>query len=448
MLSEIPKEIQAAIDAGITVVAGEVEEVWGKLLRDAYEGRLEPVYNFLDRKPSLAGVPGPVIPFSIDINSFHNRQTSFDAGRGCPFSCSFCTIINVQGRQMRGRRADDIEELVRKQYARGINHYFVTDDNFSRHKDWETIADRLIDLKENHGMRLSLKIQVDTMAHKIPRFVEKMAHAGVRRVFIGLESVNAKNLKAVGKHHNQIREYRQMFQTWRNHGILTFAGYMIGFPGDTYESVMKDVAYLKRELCLEHPLFFIVTPLPGSADHQDLVKQSVPLEEDCNLYDTMHACIDTPKMTRSEIERCYQDAWKSFYSDEHLRTILLRRKGPRRRILVNSLFWMCANSQLDRLHPFLGGIFRRKGRRQRRPGMPIEPFLVYYFKRARELFFYTLGMMRLYMKLRWFQYEADRPQNQDYIDDAINPANELPSSTPKNRSLDFEGVGGGSTNLA
>ena len=54
-----------------------------------------------------------------------------DAGRGCPFQCSFCTIINVQGRKSRYRSADDVEVIVRANYAQGINHYFVTDDNFA-----------------------------------------------------------------------------------------------------------------------------------------------------------------------------------------------------------------------------------------------------------------------------------------------------------------------------
>ncbi|MFA7002295.1 MAG: radical SAM protein [Candidatus Omnitrophota bacterium] len=420
VLPQIPKEIQQAIDAGITVVAGEVENEWGNLLKAAYEGRLEPVYNFLEAKPDLAGAPGPIIPVE-GMSHVINRQGSFDAGRGCPFKCSFCTIINVQGNRMRSRTADDIEKLVRMQYPRGVNHFFVTDDNFSRHKDWEAIADRLIELKEKHGMRLSLKIQVDTAAYKIPRFVEKMARAGVRRVFIGMESVNPRNLKAVGKHHNQIAEYRKMLQTWMNHGVLTFAGYMIGLPDDTYESVMADVEYLKRELPLEFAQFFIATPLPGSMDHLQLLQKGVPMEEDLNLYETTHVCVDHPKMTREELMRAYHDAWESFYSDAHLRTLLLRRKGPRRRILCSSLLWICANARVAKIHPFLGGIFRMKDRQQRRPGRPVEPFLSYYANRIKDLLIYTVNLLGMILLLERFRREANRPENAGYVDAAIRP---------------------------
>ena len=69
--------------------------------------------------------------------------SSFDAGRGCPFLCSFCTIINVQGRKSRYRTADDIEALVRINVANGVRYFFITDDNLARNRNWESIFDRL-----------------------------------------------------------------------------------------------------------------------------------------------------------------------------------------------------------------------------------------------------------------------------------------------------------------
>lgn len=66
--------------------------------------------------------------------------TSFDAGRGCPYQCSFCTIINVQGHKSRRRTVDDIEDVVRSNAAQGVLRFFITDDNFARNKDWEFIS--------------------------------------------------------------------------------------------------------------------------------------------------------------------------------------------------------------------------------------------------------------------------------------------------------------------
>jgi len=418
MLPEIPAEIRKAIDEGITIVAGEVERQWNSLIRAAYEGRLERVYNFLAEKPDLRGVPGPCMP-EISVMNFFGRMATFDAGRGCPFKCSFCTIINVQGNEMRGRTADDIEKIVRRQHGAGVKDFFICDDNFARHKEWEAIADRLIDLKENHGIRLSIMIQCDTAVHRIPRFIEKMARAGVRRVFIGMESVNPENLKAVGKHHNQLKEYRKMLQLWHKAGVLTMAGYIVGFPGDTYGSIMKDVEVLKNELPLEFPEFFIMTPLPGSADHRELyLAKKLPVT-DTNLYDSTHVCFDPPRMSREELMRAYQDAWRSFYSKEHIRTLLLRRKGPRQRILRNVLIWFCASIWLENTHPFLGGFFRRKGRKERRPGLPVEPALPYYARRIAETVRYAFGLLKLVLEIYGMVREANQPQNAGYTDAAL-----------------------------
>jgi radical SAM superfamily enzyme YgiQ (UPF0313 family) len=106
----------------------------------------------------------------------------------------------VQGRS-RFRSANDVENLVRLNWAQGIHKFFITDDNFGRNKEWEAIFDRLIKLREKDGIPLGL-IQVDTLCHKIKNFVEKAKRAGVTRVFIGLENINPDNLTAAKKHQN------------------------------------------------------------------------------------------------------------------------------------------------------------------------------------------------------------------------------------------------------
>jgi radical SAM superfamily enzyme YgiQ (UPF0313 family) len=76
-------------------------------------GRLEPIYNYLKDMPDMAAAALPLLPRDIVLRNAAS-YTSFDAGRGCPFQCSFCTIINVQGRKSRYRTADDVETIVRE----------------------------------------------------------------------------------------------------------------------------------------------------------------------------------------------------------------------------------------------------------------------------------------------------------------------------------------------
>ena len=115
--------------------------------------------------------------------------------------------------------------MIRENWQEGISRFFLTDDNFARNWEWEPILDRLIKLREVDGIPLGLMIQVDTLCHKFPNFMEKCKRAGVTRVFIGLENINPENLKAVKKPQNKITEYRQTPLDWKAQGIFTYAAY-------------------------------------------------------------------------------------------------------------------------------------------------------------------------------------------------------------------------------
>ncbi len=122
------------------------------MLRDAAAGTLKPIYNYLDDLPGLDGATTPFLPRE-KVGRSIGMISSFDAGRGCPFLCSFCTIINVQGRKSRYRTADDIERIVRANQANGVRYFFITDDNLARNRNWEDIFDRLIALRQG-GVQL------------------------------------------------------------------------------------------------------------------------------------------------------------------------------------------------------------------------------------------------------------------------------------------------------
>ena len=112
-------DLESARRMGISLFAGEAEGRFETVLQDAAEQRLQPLYNFMDDLPSMEGTPIPFLAREVVERTIANN-TSLDAGRGCPFQCSFCTIINVQGRKSRHRSPDDIEKIVRENWAQGI----------------------------------------------------------------------------------------------------------------------------------------------------------------------------------------------------------------------------------------------------------------------------------------------------------------------------------------
>ena len=264
-----------------------------RFLKDVYEGRPKPIYNHVNALPNLQGQQFPTCLGDL-VQRYDGVMSSFDAGRGCPFQCSFCTIINVQGRKSRWRDADDIERIVLENAAQGISRFFVTDDNFARNRNWEAIFDRMIELREERGYSLHFLIQVDVLAHKIPNFIEKAASAGCRYVFVGLESINPENLAHMKKNQNRITEYRKMFQAWKEAGIVTYAGYIMGLPGDTPETLKRDIAIVQKEMPVDLLEFTMLTPLPGSEDHKKLYEKGVWMDADLNKYDLETVTVEAP----------------------------------------------------------------------------------------------------------------------------------------------------------
>jgi radical SAM superfamily enzyme YgiQ (UPF0313 family) len=423
MLGGNDPDLHRAKAMGISLFAGEAEGRLEQVLQDAFAKKLKPLYNFMADLPGIEGMPIPLIS-SVRAARTVGHVTSFDAGRGCPFQCSFCTIINVQGRKSRRRSPDDVETIIRENVAQGLRSFFITDDNFARNKDWEVILDRIIHLRTVDKLKLSFIIQVDTLCHKLPNFIEKCAAAGVRRVFIGLENINPDSLAGAHKRQNKITEYRKMLLAWKAAKIITYAGYITGFPNDTVESIRHDVEIVKKELPVDILEFFFLTPLPGSEDHQKLVNAGVEIDPDLNRYDLNHVCAPHPKMSRADWERGYLIAWETYYTMEHMETVLRRlvaKKGRANNALV-LITWFMSAIHLEKIHPLESGLFRLKFRRDRRPGLPLEPIWKFYPKYWVESVTKMAKLVTLYSRLRslYKRIKADRKRFK-YMDVALTP---------------------------
>ena len=246
MLGEQEPDIQALVKESITVVSGEVEENWGEILADALHGRLKPIYSFAQDLQNLIDIGSAPLPRISPKTMRHFAKPSFgtaDTSRGCPFACSFCTIINVQGRKMRERSPESIAEMLRRNYREhGVSFYFFTDDNFARKKLWRETFEAIIKLRKD-GVKISFMMQVD-LARKPKDFVRLAAEAGCTQVFIGMESVNPQNLTAEGKGQNKVEEYKEIINEWHDAGVVVHTGYIIGLPFDTKEQVPQGIRYL------------------------------------------------------------------------------------------------------------------------------------------------------------------------------------------------------------
>lgn len=378
-------EIQELLDLGVTVVIGEVEDAWAGILRDALHDRLAPVYDLLSQKPSLCNQP-VAKPLPSYLRRFvASKFATMDCSRGCPFNCSFCTIINVQGREMRVRSADAMERAIRENYRlHGIDFYFFTDDNFSRSSNWREAFEMLERLR-SEGIEIQFMMQVDTQSYKIPDFVSMAGRAGCSQVFIGMESINPQNLKASGKAQNKVQDYQDMIAAWRQAEVDTHAAYIIGFPFDTPESVKADIERLKNELKVEQASFFMMTPIPGSRDHERMVRDGEWIDPDLNKYDAFHETMRHPNFAQGEWYETYRQAWESFYGFENMRRVLINTSPENYWNVFRNFIWYRNSAFIEQGHPMIHGFFRIKDRKDRRPGFAVESRLRHFVRRFREI---------------------------------------------------------------
>ncbi len=395
----MPPECRALADDGIALVKGEVEECWEDLLRDALHGSLRDFYDVVD-PPDLRRAGLPTVDPGLMRRFAYPRMGTIDAGRGCPFHCSFCTIIHVQGHRMRCRSAEAIRDRIRRNAEHRIDYYFFTDDNFSRNPEWEGVFDALADLRRSEGIAISFMMQVDVLAHRIPGFAAKAAEAGCTQVFVGVETMDPENLSAAGKRQNRVEDYREMASAWHAEGIACHAGYIIGFPHDTPEKVREATLRLRDEVEVDQASFFMLTPLPGSRDHAEMLRRGDWMDDDLNRFDSFHPTTRHPRMTAAEWLGAYRRAWTDFYSVDGMKSILSRANARSYWGLFKNFAWYKYAFGVEDTAPMVCGFLRIKDRKDRRPGFAVEPVWKHWRRRARDARAWARGVVRLYFELQ------------------------------------------------
>ncbi|MFH0991329.1 MAG: radical SAM protein [bacterium] len=399
----LTEDLKSAISKGITLVAGEVEG--GRLpaiVEDVLRDRAQPLYNFLNPTPKLHDVPIPHIT-KDEFENFASRFTTIDTGRGCVFNCDFCTIINVQGRTMRYRDPKQVVEFVRQSYREaGVSHSFFTDDNTARNPLWRELFSELIRMREEENIPFTFMMQSDLAARKMPGndFFELAARAGCNQVFFGVESVNRENLRSQDKFQNQVSEYKNLVEHCHSLGIACHAGYILGLPFDTPESLKHDISELQR-MMFDSASFYILAPLPGSKDHQRWCREGRWLDKDFNSYDSAHVAVKPERMSCDELMEAYHNAWEQFYSTEHMVDVLKLWRGDRYsyKERLSFFMWYLYSFRIERLHPMNCGFWTVRRRTDRRANLPQEAFVPFWLHRTKVLTIRLWDMVSLFFQL-------------------------------------------------
>lgn len=416
---QMPEELQTLMESGVIIFHGEAEALWGDALAEILAGAPQPIYR--GGRPAFRNAPLPEYPQDYFEGNFVTPIRTFDTSRGCPFACSFCTIINVQGRDPRERDPQTIVAEVRRlceeekrnnpvrrddpEYQ-GAANFFFTDDNFARSHCWRPLLEGLGELRRQ-GYRINFTIEADLACGKDKAFIPLLAEAGGGQMFQGVESMNPANLAEANKRQNKVEQFAQLWATCHEHGIMIHAGYIVGFPHDTPESVQRDVQTL-FDAGVDQVSFFMLTPLPGSEDWIRAVMDGRAMDGDYNRYDTFHAVWDHPRMTRQEWFAAYQAAWRTFYTTGNMITALKRfPRAEDRWSLIKNYVWYRWAFATERAHPMIAGFYKVRRFARRRPEAPPLAYPAFLAQEAWRHLRYVGRFLAEFYRFQHVVYETE-----------------------------------------
>ncbi|MGQ9688039.1 MAG: B12-binding domain-containing radical SAM protein [Desulfobaccales bacterium] len=304
------------------VVCGEGDEALPELLRTLEGGgdlgqvrnvcykegdlvRQNPWRPFLENLDDLP-IPNYGLIHGWKGNGAH--CISIATSRGCPFNCSFCSVILLFGRKYRYNSVDRVMEEIRLN-GRQAKHIFFCDDNFTANRRRiKELCERI--LKEN--LRIEWSAQVRVEAAKDPELMELMSRSGCYVVFVGLESINPATLKAYNKSQD-VDSIRECVINFHKYGIKVHGMFVFGSEMDHYQ-IIRDTVTFSRQIDLDSLQYLILTPVPGTPVYEELEKQNRIICRDWSQYDGHHIVFQPRQFTPYELQTETIRAMKKFYS--------------------------------------------------------------------------------------------------------------------------------------
>ena len=318
--STIPEEAAQHADS---VIIGEAEGIWTKLLTDYKAGKLNKFYQ----RKEWAGLRNLPIPRRDLIKSkSYVLSNTVQTSRGCPFSCSFCSVSFFFGNTYRFRPIEDVVDEVKS--LKGKYLFFVDDNIVGNRQRAKKLFKALIPYGKKWISQATTTFAYDEELLKLA------AKAGCTAMFIGYESLSPASLKEVGKSFNVVQHYKEGIQRMHDYGILVHGAFMFGFDHDDISIFERTVKFV-NDAKIDSASFSILTPFPGTPLYQRLIRENRIITEDWSKYSG--DVVFKPKLMSPEVlsEGC-KWAWKACYS---YKSILTRLGAPVRhwfiRLLVN-----------------------------------------------------------------------------------------------------------------
>jgi len=341
---------------GVSFALAEAEMVWSQILRDAIRGELEPVYGRDRRWAEELDAPVVIPPTKRDLKRYFVAMLGLYPARGCPFTCNFCSVIKIAGRQIRSQAITTTIESIRNAKAAGVRKVMFTSDNFNKYAQAQELLEQMID----QDLRIPFFVQCDTQVAKQEELVSLMARAGCFEMFVGVESFNRKTLLAAHKTQNQPSTYGEIVRLCNKYRIVSHFSNIIGFPEDTSDSIREHLGML-REMEPAVASFYVLCPIPGTEQYDEFLAANLITEPNLDRFDGTTPTWRHPNLSAEELEDLLYHCYRRFYSAGHMISTAIksmRREGLGGMIpyLGHPLFSRYAAAKRE--HPMSGGISR------------------------------------------------------------------------------------------
>jgi len=275
------------------VFLGEAEGRMETVLADLKAGRLQKVYNYLDRQPPIESV-GTARRDILKRELYNYRGIQMvdlvHASRGCRYNCYPCCVAYLGGRKFRPR---PIDKAVAEMAAIDNNRMFIVDNSLAQDTQWEKDLFReMIPLKKKW---CSHPIEDD------PEVLDLAAQAGAWYVY-----------QAVFDTSDYIKE---RIQRYHDHGIGVEGTILLGLDRHTEDDIKRLIDFL-LEIDLDLAEFTVLTPFPHTKAYEDLHRKNRILSYDWDDYTADKVVYQPKHMTPQRLQELLDYAWETFYRDE------------------------------------------------------------------------------------------------------------------------------------
>jgi radical SAM superfamily enzyme YgiQ (UPF0313 family) len=295
--SMCPDEAVNYVDS---VVIGEAESVWSKVLDDFENGSLKKVYK--GEMTDLIHSPKPRRDLFFPGYYFAAIQTN----RGCPMNCHYCSVTAFNGGRYRFRPIDEVIEEMKEIPQKWM---MIVDDNIVGHdKFCQERAKELFRAMIHHRINKYYFCQASIDVAEDEEVLRLAAKSGCRLMFIGIESEDTDQLDKINKKVNLkvgVKSYNRIFRKIHKYGIGIIAGSIYGFPTDTFETIDKRVKFFRT--CQADAIqSSMMTAFPGTVFHKKMKEENrlayINFPEDWKHYSFEQLTYHPYTMRREEME--------------------------------------------------------------------------------------------------------------------------------------------------